>query len=191
MIKIVDIANEIWKDLGQPIEAQIPYISTWLRENVGEINTLIFTDFVIDRASQEIISRAWYNKICNQPPPICNTPPCSRDFSQYFHDEEKIIFKKIFQIKYYDTRINSLLYAAQFDTIVSAKEGDSEVTRKLVKNDLVKSFITLKKDAEDRLIYLTHLYKYSKSTPTQVTGDDFITPVPYEFVGDYGPGSYY
>lgn len=191
MIKIVDMADEVWRDLGTPNDTQIPYIATWFRANVGKLNDLIFTNFVIDKATQEIISRDWYKSICNQAPPICNTPPCSKDFSQYFHGEEKVIFQDIFRVKYYENQVRNLLFAAQFDTIQVVKEGDSEVTRKIVKNDLAKTFLALKKDVEDRLMYLTHLYKFKKGSAQQVTGDDFITNVPYSWVGDYGPGYYY
>lgn len=191
MIKIVDMAEESWGDLNNPPETLVPYIATWFRNNLGSINNLIFTDYVIDRSTQEIISKSWYNKICNQPAPACNTPPCANDHHHCFTNREKDIFKKIFEVKFYGDQINKLLYAAQFDTIIEAEEGDSHVVRKLVKNDLAKTFLTLKKDAQTNLIYLTHLYKFSKGEAQQIVGDDFITFVPYVWIADYGPGYYF
>lgn len=192
MIKIVNMADAVWRDLGSPPDNQIPYIATWFRTNIGNLNNLIATDFVIDRATQEIISRIWYRKIECLSAPACNTPPSCGAHYQCFKEDEADIYKELFKVNFYESRVNGLLYAAQFDTIVSVKEGDSEVTRKIVKNDLAKTFLALHKEAHDQLVYLSHLYKYNKSNAVQVTGDDFVTPAPFAaYLFDYGPGFYF
>ncbi len=157
MITITDIADELWRDLGTPPETQIPYISFWLRANIGKLDNLIFKNFSIDSSTQEIID-------------IVDL--------QIFGDKEKDIYKEIFKVKYYESQVNKFLYAGQFNLITQTTEGDSTIKRQ-TKNDLAKTMLLLQKEANDRLIYLAHLYKYNQSTPSQVTGDDFYSPIPY------------
>ena len=44
-MKIVDIADEIYRELGEPSSISIPAISFWIRSNVGELNNRINTSF--------------------------------------------------------------------------------------------------------------------------------------------------
>ena len=46
-MKIVDIADEIYRELGEPSTISIPAISFWIRSNVGELNNRINTTFKI------------------------------------------------------------------------------------------------------------------------------------------------
>lgn len=192
MIKIVDMADEVWRDLGMPPERPIPYIATWFRNNIGLLNVAISTNFWISRITQEIINKYYQNQNFTPYTGIqCSgiTGWVNYCENTCFHNEEKNIFQEIYKVKYYEDFINRLLYSAQYDTIIEVEEGDSHV-RKLTKNDLAKSYIILKKEAADRLRDLTMLYKFNKAVAQQVTGDDFITPIPYDFVSSYGPGYY-
>ena len=47
-MKIVDIADEIFRELGEPSTISIPAISFWIRSNVGELNNRINTTFKIN-----------------------------------------------------------------------------------------------------------------------------------------------
>ena len=40
-IKVVDIADEIHRELGSPSDLSISAISYWLRTNIGQLNNLI------------------------------------------------------------------------------------------------------------------------------------------------------
>ena len=46
-MKIVDIADEIYRELGEPSTISIPAIAFWIRSNVGELNNRINTTFKI------------------------------------------------------------------------------------------------------------------------------------------------
>lgn len=184
-IKIVDLADEVWRELGTPPDTQIPYMAFWFRANIGKLNNLIFTKFYIDPHSQEITFPQYaQNTYCN---PTGNIPPNNEPPNlitpvpapwQGFGSKEKDIYKEIFKVKYYEGQVNKFLYAAQFDTIIEVEEGDSHV-RRLTKNDLAKTYLALKKEANDRLIYLTHLYKFNTAIGDQVVGDDTYSPMPF------------
>ena len=46
-MKIVDIADELYRELAEPSSISIPAISFWIRSNVGELNNRINTTFKI------------------------------------------------------------------------------------------------------------------------------------------------
>ena len=54
-MKIVEIADEIFRELGEPCTLSIPAIAYWLRSNVGELNNLIYTSYSINPKDLEII----------------------------------------------------------------------------------------------------------------------------------------
>lgn len=151
MIKIIDIADEIFRDLGQIPELSIAYISFWLQSNIGKLNNLILTNYSINPSTLEIC------------PALGN--------------DEKDIFKELFKVKFYEQQVQKFLYAGAYDNIVELADGDGKI-RLVSKNDLAKTALALKKDAETQLIYLSHLYKFGKMKPIQVTGNDFYSPIP-------------
>ena len=42
-----DIADEIYEELGSPSDVSLSLITHWLRNNVGKLNNLIKTSFVV------------------------------------------------------------------------------------------------------------------------------------------------
>ena len=53
-MKIVDIADEIFRELDQPKDVSIPQIAFWIRVNVGSLNNLLHTEYAIDTTTLEI-----------------------------------------------------------------------------------------------------------------------------------------
>ena len=53
-MKVVDISDAIYRDLGEPSSISIPAIAFWVRENVGSLNNAINTDFSVNSTSLEI-----------------------------------------------------------------------------------------------------------------------------------------
>ena len=47
-MKIVDVANEIYMELGELSSLSIPAIAFWLRTNVGNLNARLNTSYEID-----------------------------------------------------------------------------------------------------------------------------------------------
>lgn len=146
-MKIVDIADEIFRELHQPTEVSIPQIAFWIRVNVGTLNNSINTCYTIDTNTLEI----------NPDPGI----------------EEKSILKRLYVIHYYDLRVRAALGAASTDPVVEVTSDGASV-RKLNRNQTSQLFLTLKKQEADDLNRLVASYKLSKSTPIQVAGDDTV-----------------
>ena len=50
-MKVVDIADEIFRELDSPSSLSIPAIAYWLRANIGTLNNYINTSYVINSTS--------------------------------------------------------------------------------------------------------------------------------------------
>ena len=48
-MKVVDIAQEIFMDLGEPSDLSIAALSYWIRANVGKLNSIIFENFALNQ----------------------------------------------------------------------------------------------------------------------------------------------
>ena len=54
MAKIVSIADEVYRELGDPSDLSIATISFWLRTNLGQLNNMLNLDKVIDETTLEL-----------------------------------------------------------------------------------------------------------------------------------------
>ena len=150
-MKIVDIADEIFRELNQPTDSSIPQIAFWIRVNVGSLNNLIHTEYTIDTTTLEI-----------SPDPEI---------------EEKSILKKLYSIHYYDLKLRASLGATSLDTIIEVT-SDGSTVRKVNRNETSKIYLNLKKQEQFELNREISSYKMTKSSPNQVVGDDTITDSP-------------
>ena len=85
-----DIANEIYQELDSPANVLISTMIYWLNSNVGVLNLLLETEFVVSTTDNSI------------------TPDMGQD--------EKAIFKQIYNRYYYNKLLNAVLRAQQ-DTV--------------------------------------------------------------------------
>ena len=53
-MKIVDIADQVFQELGEPSTLSIPAISYWLRANVGRLNSAINSSYSVSETTYEI-----------------------------------------------------------------------------------------------------------------------------------------
>ena len=53
-MKVVDIADEIFRELSEPSTLSIPAIAYWVRSNVGELNNYLNTSFRVSHETFEI-----------------------------------------------------------------------------------------------------------------------------------------
>ena len=53
-MKVVDIADEIFRELSEPSTLSIPAIAYWVRSNVGELNNYLNTSFRVSHSTFEI-----------------------------------------------------------------------------------------------------------------------------------------
>jgi hypothetical protein len=155
--KIVDIAYELYGELGEPSDLSIASIASWLRSNIGDLNILINKKFYINQNTLEVAA----------------TEESGDDFTNI----EKSIFKMIYSIHYYERLFRNALGAASTDSVISVTDDGSTVV-KINKNELAKNYASLRKQINDELQLLTKNYNLNEAKPLQVAGDDTI-PSPY------------
>lgn len=146
-IKVVDIADEIHRELGSPSDLSIPAISYWLRTNIGKLNNLLYLSLTVDDTTLE--------------------------FSTDITDDQSVIFKKLYIVYYYDTKIRSTLGAAGTDSVVEVSSDGARV-RKINKNELSKTWLQAKNQEYNELKQLISAYVSTQNAPIQIAGDDTI-----------------
>lgn len=149
--KIVDIADELFRELGEPDDISVPSIAFWLRTNIGSLNVLLNKPYTINVSSLEVEHTS--------------TDP--------FGINEKVIFKKLYTIHYYDRQLRKTLVSVNLDSVVSISDEGSSVT-KVNKNELSKTFASIKKQEMLELSDMLKAYSTNEITPLQVAGDDTI-----------------
>jgi hypothetical protein len=158
--KIVDISDEIYRELGEPNDITLSSIAFWLRTNIGDLNIMINKKFYIDETTLEITSE--------------DTDP--------FGNIEKSIFKMIYSIHYYERLFRNALGSASLDTVLSVTDDGSTVV-KINKNELAKTYAQLRNQISDELQELTKNYNLNEVKPLQVAGDDTIADPNYSYRG--------
>jgi hypothetical protein len=185
-MKIVDIADEIYRELGEPSSISIPAISFWIRSNVGELNNRINTSFkIVEYGSEAYEFSGSFISPENEPQAFneasgalglsvgSNQGKTADPVIVSIQPEEAAILKKMYVVHYYDKQIRSTVGAASTDPVVEVASDGSRV-RKINKNELSKTYLALKKEEYSELTDLINSYKLRKSTPVQVAGDDTI-----------------
>ena len=185
-MKIVDIADEIYRELSEPATISIPSISFWIRSNVGELNNRINTTFKIRDTNPDIYEFSGSFVTASNEPQVFNEAAGALGLSVSGNNgtssdpaivaiqpEEASILKKMYVVHYYDQQIRSTVGAASTDPIVEVASDGSRV-RKINKNELSKTYISLKKEEYSELTDLINAYKLRKASPVQVAGDDTV-----------------
>lgn len=152
-IKIVDIADEIYRELGEPNDLSLSSIAFWLRTNIGDLNILINKKYYIIESTLEI--------------------GIEENSGDVFSDIEKSIFKMIYSIHYYERLFRNALGAASTDSLIEINQNGFSA-RKINKNELAKTYAQLRKQIVDELETLTKNYNLNEARPLQVAGDDTI-----------------
>ena len=158
-VKVVDIADEIFRELGEPSALSIPAISFWIRTNIGTLNSLIYQNFTINTSYE-----------------VDREDP--EDAAKVIDiDEEAIsILKKMYLVHFYGMKVRETMDAASTDSVLSV-ENDGVLIRKINKNELSKTYASMRKQEQEDLIYLSHSYKIGEAHPVQVAGNDTVEGV--------------
>ena len=185
-MKIVDIADELYRELAEPSSISIPAISFWIRSNVGELNNRINTTFkIVDYGSEAYEFSGSFISPENEPQVFNEgtgalglsisgeTGATSDPVIVSIQAEEAAVLKKMYVVHYYDQQIRSTVGAASTDPVVEVASDGSRV-RKINKNELSKTYLALKKEEYMELVDMINSYKLRKSSPVQVAGDDTI-----------------
>jgi len=149
--KIVDIADEIIRELNEPTDINIAGVAFWLRTNIGDLNILINKKYYIDDDTQEVAI------------PV--------DSGDVFGDIEKSVFKMLYVMHYYERLFRNALGAASTDSTLEISQNGF-MARKINKNELAKTYAQLRKQIADELQVLTKNYNLNEARPLQVAGDD-------------------
>ena len=153
--KIVDVADEVYRELGEPSDISIASVAYWLRTNIGKLNVLLNKPYLINDTTLEIYS--------------------SDETKDPFGINEKTIFKKIYTVHYYERLFRNALGAASTDSTIEIDQNGFRA-KKVNKNELAKTYSDLKKQADAQLKILLDKYELNEVTPIQVAGDDTIEP---------------
>ena len=185
-MKIVDIADELYRELGEPSSISIPAISFWIRSNVGELNNRINTTFkIVDYGAEAYEFSGSFIAPQNEPQAFNegtgalglsisgNQGSSSSPAIVSIQAEEAAVLKKMYIVHYYDQQIRSTVGAASTDPVVEVASDGSRV-RKINKNELSKTYLALKKEEYMELTDMINAYKLRKSSPVQVAGDDTV-----------------
>ena len=151
--KIVDISDEIYRELGEPSDLSYASIAFWLRTNIGDLNILINKKFYIIDTTLEI--------------------GILEGSGDVFGDLEKSIFKMIYSVHYYERLFRNALGAASTDSTIEIDQNGFRAKR-VNKNELAKTYSDLRKQIVSELDILTRNYNLNESQPLQVAGDDTI-----------------
>jgi hypothetical protein len=153
-MKVVDISEEIYRELGKPENLSVPPIAYWVRTNIGALNNYIHKSFYINSTTLEI------EEIVN-------------DKVVEIGENEKAILKKMYMVHYYELKLKTHILTLSTDTIISVEDDGSSVT-KVNKNEISKTFSQIKSQEFEELQNMISAYKIGRVKPLQVAGDDAI-----------------
>lgn len=93
-------------------------------------------------------------------------------------EKQKVIYKKLYMIDYYDGMIRKNVGASAFNAIVEVT-SDGATVRKVQNTNVANMFIQLKKNNQEELTKLINKYNAPGNViPKQVTGDDTESALP-------------
>ena len=148
-MKVVDIADDIFREVGRPSDTSIPVISYWIRANVGALNNYINREFEVDSTTLEILDKNSHEILA----------------------DEAVILKKMYMVHHYDVQVRKNIGTIEKESIISVYDGEQSVT-KINRNQVLLTLTSLKRAEEYELQKLITAYKTDKSSPKQVVGDD-------------------
>lgn len=147
-MKVVDIADELFRDLDEPSDLSIASIAFWLKTNVGNLNTLIGTALTVDTAGEIVDADAVEITM-----------------------EAANIYKQMYFVHWATRETRKHLGASGTETVL-AVDSDGHSVRKANKTTLGSEFRQLAKDEIAKLQKLLDAYSIGKALPRQVAGDD-------------------
>jgi hypothetical protein len=162
VIKVVDIADQIHRELGSPTDLSVSAIAFWVRTNVGALNNMVNQNFRINDSYE-----------------VDRVDPDNSDLTINIDINAIAVFKKMYMVHYYDNKVRSTLGAASTDSVVELSSDGSSI-KKINKNEQGKTYASLKKMEYEELNYMANAYKAGEASPVQVAGNDTVE-------GDYNP----
>lgn len=158
-VKVVDIADELHRELGEPTSLSIPAIAYWLRTNIGALNNHINTTYVINSTTFEIEQT--------------DSDSSGAEATVEIGEEERSILKKMYSVHFYEIKLRENITNLATDTVISVSDDGSSVT-KVNRNEVNRVYQQIKRQEYSELKDMINSFKLMKSAPLQVAGDDTI-----------------
>ena len=158
-MKVVDIADELHRELGEPTSLSIPAIAYWLRTNIGALNNYINTAYTINTTTFEIEQ--------------LETDSSGAEATIEIGEEERAIFKKMYGVHFYEIKLRDNITSLATDTVISVSDDGSSVT-KVNRNEVYILYQNIKRQEYSELKDMINSFKLMKATPLQVAGDDTV-----------------
>lgn len=152
-MKVVTIADQIFKELDEPSDLSVPAIAYWVRNKVGELNDLIFTSLKVDETTLEIVDENGVE----------------------ISEKAAAILKKMYSVHRLNSKIRARILSLESNSVIEVTDAGATV-RMINKNEIIKSLSSLKKQEADELYKLVNGFLLGDSTPLQVAGDDTESP---------------
>jgi hypothetical protein len=155
-MKIVDLATSIYLESGEPTYTSIPAIAFYLRNQIGRLNSLVFEDFTINDQGEVVNS------------------------SGEISIDATAILQQIYRIYDLQVQVNNNMNAlAGTDAIIEvADKFGGQSFKKVNRNEIAKTLISIRKDEIAMLNTLIGAYHINKAKPLAVNGDDCV-PAPW------------
>lgn len=167
-MQVVDIANNLWiNEVNQSNLVSVPELAFWIRSSgLGALNSLIYASYTINDTTLEI-----------EP--------------DTFGIDEYAILAQLYVLKFIQLQINGLIGASGLvgNEIIEWSEKGHTI-RKQNRNEVSKSWITLKTQANENLNQLIGSYKINRAGPRQVIGIDGLYTVGEGWYDAYNRSAY-
>lgn len=147
-----DIADELYKELGCLDNLSIASMSYWFKNNVGLLNNRIQTTFVL---------------------PDTETDDFLDADSNTMNQNQKSIYKGIYQLKYYQRMIDYYTSAAGVQSFLELSSDGGKV-RMIDKNTLSQTYLKLRAEKFKELELEILDYMKNLNVPYQIDGDDTV-----------------
>ena len=153
------IATEIYTNLGSPSDTTEASVQYWLRTSVGELNSRIFTNYLLvgGTTTGEVLDSS----------------------NNQISGDAVSIYKKMYEVYRWNAVIRNKMAALDSDSLLEVTDNGSAV-RYVNKNEVIKSLKDLKSQDTLDLEKLIQGYNSHLSPPTAIHGDDDQTVLSVE-----------
>ena len=148
-MKVADIANKFYTDLDSPTDLSLVSLSFWIRNNLGALNSRLLTSWSVDIDTLEV----------------------KDENNDEITDDAVSVYFQMYLTHYYDKKYRSNLTTMNNNMLISVKDNARSVTY-TNRNEIGKTILQAKKQAEEELDKLVKGYKMKLAVPRQVIGDD-------------------
>lgn len=157
-MKVIDLGDELYRELNRPSELSVAAIAFWFQTNIGLLNETLGSSYSLNTTTLEVT-----------------------DGTNNIDIDTAAIFKKLYFIHYYDLKIRENLGASSVSSLLEVG-SDGATVRKVNKNEIAKTYIQLRKQTREELDDLIHTRSFGLISPVQVAGSDNIpeTYIPVE-----------